>query len=405
MSSRRFVTFIALCTIMLLVAAGFPADNVTADDAAAGNAKVKVDRRCFTFPEELTGGGHLDIEKPKETDQPIAKSRVIREPQCFEIEHGDRVTFIAQGELTDAQAVILAKSEIPVHELYLWRAANLTKDGFSQLVRIKTVDTLRVLFADRVTYEWYEAISDANNIRCLEVVCGGMLGERDAVAISRMPNLEQLDLVPGSFATSDMLPPLAGTQKLRSLKLRHPRFSDKDIGEVIAKLPNLVQLDLTLKGSNGSVLAWVPVNTKIAKLSVCLNWRYGGEDIQELTRFNHLRVLELSSYRSGGTRETVHLDAQALKTLSSLNQLEELSLNGVGGLDNEFFAKLAAFPELREVGFRDCMSISHEALAALCKAKNLKVIRISGSADAAGIDAAKIDALRETYPQVRFYVS
>ncbi len=246
--------------------------------------------------------------------------------------------------INDVEMIEIAR--LPYLERLDLSHTRITDEGMLNLKTAPKITDLKLFYAEWITDQGIAAIKDWKHLKRLNLR-GTRVSDGSLEIVSRMPALEALDIA-HTEVTDVGLDNLITLVNLRELSLGRGRLTNAGLA-MLRMLPELRYLDLS--GARP-----VPPDAP--------NGRSTGSGIPEETLkaiagLRELRVLYLG-YSA--------ITPDGLRTLSSLQKVERLGLQGCSRVDDAALAELSKWTNLRYLDIQET-PVTEQGLAALRSAK------------------------------------
>ena len=221
----------------------------------------------------------------------------------------------------------------------------ITDEGLLRLKAAPKIRNLSLFYAEWITDQGMTAIRDWKHLKRLNVR-GTRISDGTLELLGKITELESLDIAHTSV-TDNGLEHLITLVQLKELALGRGRLTYKSLG-VLRMLPTLTSLDLS--------------GARPAPPDMAGNRATPGipdEALRAIAELKELRVLKLG--HSG-------IGAAGLRTLSTLDKVERLGLEGCRRIDDAAAAELASWKSLRYVDLQDTQ-VTPAGVETLRKAK------------------------------------
>jgi Leucine-rich repeat (LRR) protein len=248
-----------------------------------------------------------------------------------------RGTWVTDTELLDV-------AQLPKLERLDLSHTRITDEGLLHLKPAKEIRDLNLFYAEQITDQGMAAIREWKNLKRLNVR-GTRIFDGTLAIVSGLTQLEALDIA-YTQVTDNGLDGLVPLTKLRELSIGRSKLN-KNALEVLRLLPTLEYLDLggPHPGSGGyRAKPGTPMPEEVPRA---------------ISELKQLRVLKLSYSE---------INAEGLRILDTLDQVEKLSLTGSSHVDDRSMAELAKWKSLKYLDVQGT-KVTSEGVAVLEKAK------------------------------------
>lgn len=265
---------------------------------------------------------------------------------------GDVIGLHLRGtSVTDTELLDVAR--LPKLERLDLSHTRITDEGLLYLKRAKQIRDLNLFYAEQITDQGMAAIRDWKNLKRLNVR-GTRIFDGTLAIVSGLTQLEALDIA-YTQVTDNGLDGLVPLTKLKELSIGRSKLN-KNALEVLRLLPTLEYLDLggPHPGPGGyRAKPGTPMPEEVPRA---------------ISELKQLRVLKLSYSE---------INADGLRILAALDQVEKLSLAGSSHVDDRAMAELARWKSLKYLDVQGT-PVTPPGVAMLEKAKPGMVI-LSGA--------------------------
>jgi Leucine-rich repeat (LRR) protein len=248
-----------------------------------------------------------------------------------------RGTWVTDTELLDV-------AQLPKLERLDLSHTRITDEGLLHLKPAKEIRDLNLFYAEQITDQGMAAIRDWKNLKRLNVR-GTRIFDGTLAIVSGLTQLEALD-ISYTQVTDNGLDGLVPLTKLKELSIGRSKLN-KNALEVLRLLPTLEYLDLggPHPGSGGyRAKPGTPMPEEVPRA---------------ISELKQLRVLKLSYSE---------INAEGLRILDTLDQVEKLSLTGSSHVEDRAMAELAKWKSLKYLDVQGT-KVTPEGVAVLEKAK------------------------------------
>jgi internalin A len=251
----------------------------------------------------------------------------------------------------DSQMIELAR--MPRLELLDLSHTRISDEGMLYLKTAPAITDLSLYYTEQITDLGINAIKDWKHLKRLNLR-GTRISDGALEIISHLSQLEALDIA-NTQITDNGLDSLMTLINLKELSIGRRLESNNEI-ELLRLLPTLTYLDLS--GPTGAERP----DTTYRKGRASGPMR--ADLVRAIAELKDLRVLRLGYS---------NVDADGLKTLSTLSQLERLGLEACARVDDEAAAELSNWKSLKYVDLQGT-KVTQKGVESLRKAKPRIVI-------------------------------
>lgn len=293
---------------------------------------------------------------------------------------------------------------VNLQELKILKLANISKQGFAQIVGLKNLHTLSCDVIN-INDQEFEKIASLEGLKELTISRASSLTDLSLNVISQLKHLQYLDLSINGFSENGLekikdlnLKTLKGHydienfdifsqfKHLEVLELSNSDLTDDSL-EKILELDHLRFLNLQeCKGITDKGFTKIHKSKKIESLNLSY-CNITGLTIKKLAKIQTLRKLNLSS---------VKLNEKDLSYLSKIKNLDELILNRVHIKDKDLDSILS-LQMLRKLDLRRCQ-ISDAGLKKLQNLRRLESLKLD---DDPRITEAGLKLMKDALPHVK----
>jgi len=246
----------------------------------------------------------------------------------------------------DSQMIELAR--MPRMELLDLSHTRISDEGMLYLKAAPAITDFNLYYTEQITDLGMNAIRDWKHLKRLNLR-GTRVSDGALEVISHLTQLEALDIA-NTQITDNGLDSLMTLVNLKELSVGRRPESDNEI-EVLRLLPTLTYLDLS--GPTGAERP----DTTYRKARASGPMRT--DLVRAIAELKDLRALRLGYS---------NVDADGLKTLSALRQVERLGLEACARVDDEAAAELSKWKSLKYVDLQET-KVTEKGAEALRKAK------------------------------------
>lgn len=222
--------------------------------------------------------------------------------------------------------------------------SRITDEGLLHLKPAKQITDLNLFYAEQITDQGMTAIRDWKNLKRLNVR-GTRIFDGTLAIVSGLTQLESLDIA-YTQVTDNGLDGLVPLTNLKELSIGRSKLNQNAL-EVLRLLPTLEYLDLggPHPGSGGyRARPGTPMPEQVPRA---------------IAELKQLRVLRLSYSE---------INADGLRILAKLDQLQKLSLAGCSHMDDRAMAELTQLKNLKYLDVQ-ATAVTPQGVATLKKAK------------------------------------
>jgi internalin A len=271
-----------------------------------------------------------------------------------------RGTFVSDVELIDI-------ARLPNLERLDLSHTRITDEGMLHLKSATGIRELKLYYAEQVTDQGMSAIKQWKKLTRLDLR-GTRISNGTLEIVGGLPQLEALDIA-NTQVTDNGMDLLIALTNLKELTLGRTRTGEVDLSFLRA-LPSLTVLDLS------GARPLPPDLSLEARKKRPLVPPMRQRDIEALAELRNLRKLKLGF--SG-------ISAADLKTLSTLQNVEELGLEECPRIDDDAVAELVHWKSLKYVDLQ-ATQVTAQGLEMLRKAKpGIVILSTVGAPDVAGV--------------------
>jgi len=266
-----------------------------------------------------------------------------------------RGTWVTDTELLDV-------ARLPKLERLDLSHTRITDEGLLHLKPARQISDLNLYYAEQITDQGMAAIRDWKNLKRLNVR-GTRVFDGTLAIVSGLTQLEALD-ISYTQITDNGLDGLVPLTKLKELSIGRSKLN-KNALEVLRLLPTLEYLDLggPHPGSGGyRAKPGTPMPDEVPRA---------------ISELKQLRVLKLNYSE---------INADGLRILATLDQVEKLSLTGCSHIDDQVMPQFAQWKSLKYLDVQ-ATKVTPQGAAALEKARPGIVILSGAGPFAAGAPA------------------